>query len=175
MKRSIPHNIENYNQISINELELENLNEKDYLTIRLFIKKYNKKPTIGIVLTIFVGLFYLGITIYNIYLNRLNQKDYWMFVFCAGWFLVALFMYLERISSNKSLKKAQIGNLNTIWSIGISRESKKYYFDTIFTNFGTRYRKAECLLEDYKNAQPNCRILVFSVDNKKAYGILLEE
>ena len=96
MKRSIPHNIENYNEISINELELENLNEKDYLTIRLFIKKYNKKPTIGIVLTIFVGLFYLGITIYNIYLNRLNQKDYWMFVFCAGWFLVALFMYLER-------------------------------------------------------------------------------
>ena len=45
MKRSIPHNIENYNEISINELELENLNEKDYLTIRLFIKKYNKNET----------------------------------------------------------------------------------------------------------------------------------
>lgn len=57
MKREIPYDLENYNLISLSDLECKELNSTELEILYTFIKKYNSKRTPGIIMGLTVGIF----------------------------------------------------------------------------------------------------------------------
>ena len=121
---------------------------------------------------------FIALAVYNVVFLKDNEV---LFVGLGGSFIffVVSFMFLRNIiPKNKKCVKVQDGILNGVWkktSGSASSSTVHYYLDVIFPLNGTRCRKIDCHEEDYKKGKVGSKVLVFSFNNTKGFGIVRDD
>lgn len=177
MENRIPRDNE-YKDIEISELGFRELTDKESTLVQNFIKNNNSIYYFPSIIGIFFGCLFIALAVYNVVFLKDNEV---LFVGVGGSFIFFLvsFMFLRNvIPKNKKCVKVQDGILNGVWkktSGSTSSSTVHYYLDVIFPLNGTRCRKINCHEEDYKKGKAGSKVLVFSFNNTKGFGIVRED
>lgn len=166
MKKSIPKNIPNYINITPDKLSSRTMTTEEKNIISSFIKKSNRHNKKGMIMAVFIGFSFALLCIYN------GIFDFAVFVGCSICFIIAFSISRKLLPSTISCKYIQIGQLNSIWSLG-KKSSRICYFDVVFPDSLTRIKDVICLPLEYHSAKENDYILVFSYDGKTSYGCII--
>ena len=163
-----------YKDIKVSELGYRELNAEEKVLVQKFVKEYNGTFYILFVVFFIFGCLLTALVVYNVFwLGDNDALSTLAIVFI--FFLVAFFIFKMAIPKNKSCVKVQDGVLNGVWrrvSVSGSGKNEHFYLDVIFPLNGTRLRKTNCSLEDYKKGKVGSKVLVFAFDNRKAFGIV---
>ena len=177
MKNRIPRDNE-YKDIKISELGFRELTDKEDILVERFKKNNNSTYYLFSILGIIFGCLFIALAVYNVVFLKDNEV---LFVGLGGSFIFFLvsFMFLRNvIPKNKKCVKVQDGILNGVWkktSGSTSSSTVHYYLDVIFPLNGTRCRKINCHEEDYKKGKAGSKVLVFSFNNTKGFGIVRDD
>ena len=177
MENRIPRDNE-YKDIEISELGVRELTDNENTLVQKFVKNNNSKYYLSSIIGIIFGCLFLALMIYNVVFLKDNEV---FFVGLGGaliFFLVAFMFSRNIIPKNKKCVKVQDGILNGVWnktSGSASSSTVHYYLDVIFPLNGTRCRKINCQKEDYKKGKAGSKVLVFSFNNTKGFGIVRDD
>lgn len=168
MKKMIPKNIDNYTNITPDKLPSRTLTVQENDIISNFIKKYNKHNKKGVLISIFLGLSFALLCVYN------NIFDFTALAGCSICFIIAFSISRKLLPSTVSCKYIQLGQLNGVWSLKSNNSyNNLYYFDVVFSDSLTRIKNVNCTRAEYIKAKKNDYILTFSFDGKTSYGCIL--
>ena len=176
MENRIPKSNE-YKDIEISELGVRELTDEESALVQRFVKNNNSSYYAFTILGIIFGCLFLVLMFYSLFFLEDNEA---FLVGLGGaliFFLVAFMEARNIISKDKKCVKVQDGILNGIWkktSGNTSSSTVHYYLDVIFPLNGTRCRKINCQKEDYEKGENGSKVLVFSFNNRKAFGIIID-
>lgn len=169
MKKTLPRDIANYTSISPDKLTSRSITEQEKKLISSFIKKYNRNHKTCLFMTIFIGLFFAFLNIYN------GIFDFSVLIACSICFIVAFAISRNLLPSAASCKYIQIGQLYGIWSLKSPGSSNRnYYFNVVFPDSLTHIKNVNCIKKEYSTAKENDYILTFSFDGRSSYGCLFK-
>ena len=177
MENRIPRDNE-YKDIEISALGFRELTDKENTLVQNFIKNNNSTYYLSSIIGIFFGCLFIALAIYNVVFLKDNEI---LFVGLGGsllFFLVAFMFLRSIIPKNKKCVKVQDGILSGVWkkaSGSTSSSTGHDYLDVIFPLNGTRCRKINCHEEDYKKGKAGSKVLVFSFNNTKGFGIVIDD
>ena len=163
-----------YKDIKVSELGYRELSEEEKVLVQKFVKEYNGTFYILFVLFFIFGCLLTALVVYNVFWLGDNETLSAL-VIAFIFFLVSFFIFKMAITKNKKCVKVQDGVLNGVWrSVRVSGSNKyeHFYLDVIFPLNGTRFRKVNCFEKDYKKGKAGDKVLVFSFNNKKVFGIV---
>lgn len=165
MKKSIPKNNTEYNDVSPDQLSYHTLSKEEETAITGFVEKYNKKNKNGILILMIVELTLVFLCLYNCLIDPM------LISLCIIFAIVLLLLWKKQLPSAVHIKYIETGKLNSKWSLrGTGTDSDVYYFDVIFPESGNHIRKVKCIKSEYYSAKYEEGILVFSFNGKSAYG-----